>query len=931
MDTVRRLSGVFLLVLLPATTGAQGLTGSLSGTVKDTQGGVLAGAVVRVTSPTILGGELRTTTSDRGQWRFPVLPPGSYELTAELAPRFAAYREEGLIVGAGSTLYRTLVLKLEGVAESITVVGSARIEARGSGLETRFGPEYLETIPTRRFSMFDVIKSAPGMSPTSPGSGTVNTVSAFGSGVNENTFMIDGTNFTCPCQGVSRAEPSVDVIQEVHVQSMGASVEYGNLQGAVFNVITKQGGPRFQYDASYYGQVSGLTAQPFTVPVSKGTQASSGYERVRYRDFTTSLGGPAVRDRVWFFGAYQYLRDYDSQPGADPAFPRKYEQNKVFGKVTSQLTSALRMMQSFHEEVWVNPTPPTLATPFVATQRLHATVPSMTFVNLTHVLSSNTVWDVRVGRFGVDQKGDPSTGDRSTPNRFDQTTGTSSGNIPQIDTLWINRVTMKAVLQRYQAGWLGADHELKVGTQVERGEHRTTQTIPGGVRFTDREGAPFLSVSRAPSIGGGEFITSAVFASDSIALTSRVTANAGVRFDHSRAISPDVPALDADGFETDGTTKGLGTLYTWNTLSPRLGIAARLTADGRTTLRANYGRFNQGVLTGELSPIHPGVTTITMMEFEAATQGYTKFVSAVDPRINLALDPQTRTPRTDEYSVAVEREIARQLAASVAYVRKTGSEFISWTDIAGQYRQDTRTLADGTSLPVQVLTSSTASRRFLLTNPSGYSLDYEGLVVALEKRLSRGWQASGSYTFSRAQGLQATVVPAAGAAAAEAQLSTVAPNTVFGRDPNDLTNARGRLPNDRPHIFRATGVAHLPWQNILVAANLQWFSGKPWAATAQVSLPQGSQRILVEPRGSRRLSSQSLLDFRVSKRFSVGSAGTIDLRLDVLNLLNDTAEEALASDVQFTSSNQRNASFGQPTLFMDPRRAMLSVRLNLGS
>jgi outer membrane cobalamin receptor len=157
--------------------------------------------------------------------------------------------------------------------------------------------------------MFDLIRSTPGVSPTSPGSGTVNTVSVFGSAVNENTFLIDGTNFTCPCQGVSRSEPIVDVIQELHVQSMGASVEYGNLQGGVFNVITKQGGARLAAKASYYGQPASLTAQPVVVAIPRGTQASSGYERVGYRDLTASLGGPVKRDRLWFFGAYQYLRD----------------------------------------------------------------------------------------------------------------------------------------------------------------------------------------------------------------------------------------------------------------------------------------------------------------------------------------------------------------------------------------------------------------------------------------------------------------------------------------------------------------------------------------------------------------------------------------------------------------------------------------------
>ena len=94
-----------------------------------------------------------------------------------------------------------------------------------------------------------------------------------------------------------------------------------------------------------------------------------------------------------------------------------------------------------------------------------------------------------------------------------------------------------------------------------------------------------------------------------------------------------------------------------------------------------------------------------------------------------------------------------------------------------------------------------------------------------------------------------------------------------------------------------TGVVHVPRIGVLVSANLQHFSGKPWAATAQVSLPQGDQRILLEQRGSRRLSSQSILDLRVSKTLRFGEASSVELLVDVLNLLDDTAEEALVSDV----------------------------------
>ena len=284
-------------LMVPAAAGAQGLTGALGATVKDEQGGVLPGARVTLSSPALIGGPLTATTNDRGHVRFPVLAPGTYTLVVELPPRFAPYRVENITIGAGMTLDRTPVLRVAGVAQSLVVEGGSLIGAGESGFATRFGQEQLRNIPTRRYSMFDMIRSAPGVSATSPSSGSVNTVSSFGSGVNENQFLIDGTNFTCPCQGVSRAEPSVDAIQEIQIQSTGTSVEYGNMQGAVFNVVTKQGGDFFQLDAAYYGQPSAWTSQPIVRTIPNTGGRSSGYERERYRDFTTSLGGPVVRDR----------------------------------------------------------------------------------------------------------------------------------------------------------------------------------------------------------------------------------------------------------------------------------------------------------------------------------------------------------------------------------------------------------------------------------------------------------------------------------------------------------------------------------------------------------------------------------------------------------------------------------------------------------
>jgi hypothetical protein len=842
---------------------------------------------------------------------------------------FATLHESGITIGAGATIERTVVLTVAGLAESVVVEGSgSRTEARHPGFGTRFGPDDLAAIPTRRSGMFDMIRVAPGISATSQGSGG-SLISVFGSAANENTFLIDGTNFTSPVNGVARAEPGVDFIQEIHVQSVGASAEFGNAQGAVVDVITRQGSNQLLYDASYYGQPAALTSQPIRLPIPGSGQRTSGYERIRYRDFTTNLGGPVARDRLWFFAGYEYLRDYDSQPGADPGFPRIYEQNKIFAKLTWRLAPAWQLVQSVHVERWVNPELPTSVKPFDATLRQRASVPAVTFGYLTHTWSPNTVWDVRAGRVAFSQVSSPSAGDRGIPSRFDSATGVTSGAPQQVGAGKQFRSTAKATLTHYRPGLWGADHEWKIGTQFEKGEHRALQVIPTGTWYLDANGQPSQSTSRDPTNAGGQFITAGAFASDAVTLGNRLTITAGVRFDHSRAISQDLSALDADRRETGTLIRGLGTMYTWNVVSPRLGLTGKLTASGRTLLRASYGRFNQGVVTGEFAPLHPGQTPVTTRGFDPATGGYTRIISIVDPKRNLQLDPAMRTPRTDEYSIGVDQEVGRRMAIGVAYVRKDGANFIGWTDIGGQYRADTRTLADGRVLPVSVLVNGTAARRILLTNPDGYSLTYNGLVTVVEKRRSNGWQAFGSYTWSRASGLQAY----SGTTAAGPQVSTIgAPPggfstgiITFGRDPNDLANARGRLPNDRPHMFRFMSSVDVPRTGFVLAANLQVSSGKPWAATAQVSLPQNTdQRILLEPRGSRRLSSQSLLDLRVSRAIRFTSAGRIELLVDLLNVFNDTAEEGLASDNLFGSN------FGQPTAFLDPRRAMVGIRMNLG-
>src|SRR5262245_4734765 len=137
MDTMTRRVAVALMLffaLLPGRALGQRLSGSLSGSVKDEQGGILAGATVILSSPAQIGGDQRTTANDKGQWRFPVLAPGVYALVVEMAGGFATYREEGISIGAGAAIERPVMLQLASVAQSVTVAAGTSVESRSSGI-----------------------------------------------------------------------------------------------------------------------------------------------------------------------------------------------------------------------------------------------------------------------------------------------------------------------------------------------------------------------------------------------------------------------------------------------------------------------------------------------------------------------------------------------------------------------------------------------------------------------------------------------------------------------------------------------------------------------------------------------------------------------------------------------------------------------------
>src|SRR5262249_54014017 len=262
---------------------------------------------------------------------------------------------------------------------------------------------------------------------------------------------------------------------------------------------TKQGGNLFSPDFSYYGQTQGLTSQPIELPCNRCSAAQTEYTRVRYRDLTTHLGGPLVPNRAWFFGGYQYLRDADSQPVTDPMFPRSTKYDKAFGKVTWQINQRMKWMSSFHDEFWTTPQRPTLAQPFAATVIMSGTRPTSTFGQLTDTLTNNTLMDVRVSRFLAPSTNEPASGNRTIANHVDMATGIQSGGPQGFGAGKLERTTVAASLSKYGA-FLGVDHEMKVGAQIEKGQNSGWTAFQGGVvSYTDNAGQPVQAVFRQPA------------------------------------------------------------------------------------------------------------------------------------------------------------------------------------------------------------------------------------------------------------------------------------------------------------------------------------------------------------------------------------------------------------------------------------------------
>jgi hypothetical protein len=929
MRVVGRVFGVLVLLLAGVPSSWAQQTGTLAGIVRDTQGAVLPGVTVTVASPALIGGTRSVATGEAGAYQVAGLPPGTYAVSYELSG-FSAVKREGVVIQVAQTVRLDIEMSVGALQETVTVSGeSPVVDVSSTVTQTNITKDLYEAIPTGR-NPWVMAGLVPGVVTGQLDVGGTQgmqqyNLEAFGSADSQKSFSIDGlkTNWGGGSGGATMQYYGFEMYEEYNMQTASGTAE-SDVSGIYMNMVTKSGGNTINSDHNFYFMNDGLQTENLDddlrrrLGLQPGQQSGAAGNPIKISyDWSSTLGGPIVRDRAWFFGALRWWRLDQYQIGAlNPDGSQGIDDNRIrnfMGKATYQLNQETRASIMFNRNL---------------KDRFHrrevdfsedkATVlqdqPAQNYVaQISSVFGRATVFDARVGRmWGV------------FPTRYQadvQPTDIAIRDI--VRNTQINAAIGQSLNpnHRYQAnanlGYfrdnLGpGTHDFKAGVQFSW-ERMAYDRIRNGDHYLElSDGTPARAhISNTPVNSDHRLETWGVFLQDRW-MIGRATLNYGIRMD---GVSSHLPEQSSPA----GTFVGERSFsrqdvfdFSFN-LAPRIGLSYDLLGNGRAALKAYYGRFynqfgSELAETVNLNALQSIPVTwrdlnnnlrLDSGEFTAPNFG------SIVPRIDQGAD----RPYSDEFNLGVDYQLLPNFAVGVSYHRRQHRNGLGIVDLArpsSAYSPVERTYVDPVSGQPQTITvysldpALASVRDRVITNVDVARSDYDGMQFTFNKRMSNRWQLLGGVTFQTHQGFSH---------------SGTYTNPGATTDFNDPTF---RLNRDDSSVF-----IELPWAFSLSGSyqgpfGIQ-FSGKytaragdPLVRTIQATgLTQGTQTVWVIPRGEDRTETvNKFVDIRFAKRFSV-SRSRFEATVDLFNALN--ANHVL---------NQNTAigtTWGRPSLVLAPR------------
>ncbi len=928
-------------------------TGTLNGTVYDVDRQPLPGVTVTIKSPVLILPQMDAVTTERGLFRFPALPPGEYTVTFTLQG-FKTLIRERVRVTVGVTTTLDVGLEQTTLEETITITGkSPTVDIQRTSMAVSLTKEILQNLPAAR-NLGTYFNMAPGVT-----SSTVH-----GSSERDNTYNIDGVNVTDPVTGTQAGSFSIDIMEELSVQTGGLPAEYGSVRGGVVNVVTKSGGNKFSVNVFGYYQSKDLQSVNNKGTIFEGQKGGSEYD---YEPSLT-LGGPIVKDKIWFFltGAMRKLEDYVLGYPWDQSenVPLDFTYYMPFVKITTQLTKKDRIVLSFNYYNYIRHHRGASISQTVDST-WDQTTPIYTYnFQLTHFFSSNLFMNFKVSYMNYHLN---LTAKNDKVNIYDYGISKYAQSYGYDDVYSRDRFQALTDATYFIDDWFG-NHELKFGAEFEYSfdirDWRSNYDKYGFGPFFyfNSNNIPVYPATRSDTfmlyyqsfarkdnklvIGG--------FVQDSWIPFPRLTLNIGFRFDHQEGILP------KQG-EDRGTTTYGGKVYdprvtesfkpiVWNTLAPRLGAVYDLTGDGKTAIKTSFSRYyianilqffvtvnpnsfiswrvryTTDPVTGEWRPVDP-TSPYYMYNFSATAEA--------------KMDPDVKAPYLDEFVIGIERELITDMRLGVRYIRKWDRNLMEGVNLSRldyeKYKTGNYDILDpslwfiyapvtatdpytGKKVTFWNQTDTAVASRPFYTNPPGAQRDYDGVEIAFDKRFSHRWSLSASFVWQKSRGLIGTDFDDSWTGAS------------YFDNPNAHINATGRFPYEREHQLKIQGMWQAPW-GILISGYYRWLDGQRWTRVIRsgdlgLSLAQGTTTILAETRGSRKYDPYSMFDMRVEKSFNLPwRTGSFALFVDIFNVFNVAIPTGIWTRSSSTTTvNKQLVQFRELTSLTDPRVFRLGFR-----
>ncbi len=651
MKIKKILFASLLMGVLGAVLNAQVIqTGALRGVVNDDEGKPLPGVSVTVTSPSLLGSE-SAVTNESGAYRITFLPPGTYSISASL-PGFQAVKREDVIVRVGMTITINFVMPPESLTKEITVAAPApTVDVVSSKTVVTVAYESLTNLPIAR-DVNNLLNLAPG---------TTN-LSIKGGARNNHAFNLDGINDNSPNVNYGEVYIPWDVVEEVEIVTSGAGAETFQGIGGAINVVTKSGGNKISGQAQIYYTNKHLSTS--VVPLDKLAAVGSSLPALPVRDseYSFMLGGPIVKDRIWFLVNYrnQYNKSnsnfipttilgtpYDS-------YNLEMGYNYYFGKISALPWKNFRLFGTMLVARRDTPVFDNVARQTIEANRRQLLDQRTTAFNAVWTLNPDTIIELLGGTWWNNgqnmftQEADP-----DGPYFIDSFTGYQWGRKSSQFFGFKRNAMGGAKITHFRDNFLGADHQLKAGLEYQFGSMRSFEPLSNGMQWNFYNGNPYYyrglyGLDQAdPEFGDGllyfnnassrEETTNTInsayakkvrigfFAQDSITIQNRLTANIGLRFDTIRTDVPEITKTAA----SDALGRALSQAYilpvygvdpfgefSWSRfknpfpysfLSPSIGLSYDLFGTGKTALKLSYGRYSEGLMTDHIPqpPVTP--------------------------------------------------------------------------------------------------------------------------------------------------------------------------------------------------------------------------------------------------------------------------------------------------------------------------------------